>query len=551
MLLGVAGAALAARLAHVAFIRGHPFWEMAEAWPASDMHQFLAWARHLAAGDWLDRETFRPWFDYQAAIAPPEVWQAWYGPHVYYQPPLYPYLLAAVLAITGSVDLFRLGQIFLGALACGLMARVAARAGGEAAGWFTGLAAALYAPFIFYDAELLRGTLVLATQATLLLALLRWHDAPAARMAGWCGAAFGVAWLADPAVLLFGPLAVGWMIVVSRRAPGRRGGGPSGGRPFAAPLWFCAGAAAALLPLAARNAWVGAPLLSSTTRAPLAFVMGNAPDARPAGAHVPPSAGAILRASNYRMGATVRETLAAYQGRYGELAGKQAEKLSSLWSAYEVPDNPSFYYGARVSPVVRFGLRFLPVAALGLVGLALALYASTREADARAALLVCFVAATLAVFLLAHVNSRYRQPLAMALLMLCGLAVSWGWRRGAMAGGSVAVAALLLLLLLPKGPPEGYGYGRPAEYVLAARLYQQRGDPDGAEAELRAAISAARAEEIYRAMVPTLLYELGTAQAAAGRTARARESFQAVLREDPGFVEAREALRSIEPRQDD
>jgi Tfp pilus assembly protein PilF len=104
------------------------------------------------------------------------------------------------------------------------------------------------------------------------------------------------------------------------------------------------------------------------------------------------------------------------------------------------------------------------------------------------------------------------------------------------------VAALGVFMALPKGPPPGYGYGRPAEHVLAARLYQQRGEPDGAEAELRAAIASARDEAPYRPMLPTLMFDLGTVQEKAGRAAQARQSFEAVLKEDPEFAEAREAL---------
>jgi hypothetical protein len=533
--LAVTAVALALRLIHLAWIHGHPFYTLAEQWADTDMHQFLAWARHLAAGDWLDRETFRPWFDWQAGIAPPGIWREWYGAHVYYQPPLYPYLLAIGIAVTGSLDVFRVAQAALGAVNCGLIATLAWRVAGPRAAWIAGGAAALYAPFILYDAELLRGTVVMTTHLLMLLALVRWHAGRRAADALLAGSAFGLSWLADPSILLFAPLAMAWM---ASAAPKREW------IALRAPALFAAGAAAALIPLAARNAAVGAPLLSSTTRGPLAFVMGNAPDARPAGAYIPTSTGSILNASGYRMGATMRETLRRYDGHYGALLSKQWDKLTSLWGAYEVPDNPSFYYAARVSPVVGWGLRFLPVAALGLIGLGIALQ-QARRGMALAALVPLFVLATHGVFLLAHVNSRYRQPLAMAVIMLSGTAAAWAWENPRRRAAGVIAAAAVAALLLPKNPPDGYGYDRPAEYVMVARAFQQRGETGRAISEMKAAAEAARRETPFRRHLPSLLYELGTMQAAAGDRQGAEQSFKAVLAEDPAFEEATQALEDL------
>jgi len=79
----VLAVALAARLAHLAIIRNHPFYDLHTLWDGSDMHQYVAWAGHLAGGDWLDEDTFRPYFRWQQGIASPGVWNSWYGAHVY------------------------------------------------------------------------------------------------------------------------------------------------------------------------------------------------------------------------------------------------------------------------------------------------------------------------------------------------------------------------------------------------------------------------------------------------------------------------------------
>jgi len=522
---------MAARLAHLAFIWSQPLYDFHLVWDESDMHQYVAWARHLAAGDWLDRESFRPYFKWQEAVASREVWSSWFGAHVYYQPPLYPYLLAAALALTGSLDSFRVGQLVLGAVTCGLLALLGLRLYGPATGWISGLAAALYAPFIFYDAEILRGTVVMTTQLVLLLALERSRGgAPAMLLVA--GAALGLAYLADPAILLFGPLALVWLWL-ARRAEGERDW-------IRASALFVAGAAAALTPLMARNLAVGAPPTSLSTRAPLAFVMGNAPDASPAGAVIPDSTGAILSASGYRVGATVSETLRRYHGNHLALLAQQWRKVKSAWGAYEVPDNPSFYYAAEVSPVVGWGVRFLPVAAAGLVGLALTIGGALRE-PARA-LMPLYLLSTVLLFLPAHVTSRYRQPMVIPLMIMGAYALALAARHRDVAAAGIVAAGIAVMFLLPWSPPIGYGYHRSAEPVIAARVHARRGQPGLAAAQITEAIERIRTDPAAAHQVPSLLYERGRIQAEAGLHQEAVESFRAALSEDPHYQEAAEAL---------
>lgn len=311
---------------------------------------------------------------------------------------------------------------------------------------------------------------------------------------------------------------------------------------------FAAGAALAVSPLLARNVVVGAPPLSNTTRAPLAFVMGNAPDAQPAGATIPPSTPGILSRAGYTMSGTIRETLALYRGAWGGLVGHQWDKLKALWGNFEIPDNPSFYYAARVSPVLRFGLPFLPVAAAGVVGLALSSYAGAKGRDPLMALLPLFLVSAIGIFAMAHVVSRYRQPLLLALLPLAGHAAVWAIERGSRARAGVLLAGVLVAFVLPWGPPAGYGYNRPAEFIMTARIHAQRGNPDAAVAELKDAMDAARAEVLFRPAVALLHYETGTIQHDAGRQADAVASYRAALREDPGFSAAADRLREMGER---
>lgn len=536
----IVGVALLARLVHLASIWNHPYYEMVGAWPNSDMYQYQKWAEHLAAGDWLDRETFRPYFDWQKLIAPQEVWNSWYGSHTYYQPPLYPYIIAVVLRATGSMDVFRVVQTMSGAVNCGLIGLLGATLFSTPVGWVAGLGAAVYAPFIMYDSEVLRGSIGLTLKLLVLLGLARWYRTEAGRLrrrrALVTGGVLGAAFLIDSAVVLFPPLVFAWMAWSEKlRTPGSR---PATW--LQQPVLFVAGMVLALVPLMSRNLLLGAPLMSSTTRGPLAFVMGNAPDTQPAGAIIPPTTRLILNNSGYTMLGTMRETLKLYEGNYAPLFVMQLIKLRGMWGAYEIPDNPNFYYVTHVSPVVRWGLRFLPVAALGLVGMALSLGRAGREP--LHALLPLYLISLMTVFMLAHIVSRYRQPLLIVLLPLAGYAIDWARTRGPKAWGGVAAGTAAALLLLPWSPPEGYGYNRPAEYIVAARMWSADGEPDLAVEELDDALGLVREEPEYHKTIPLLYYEKGVVQADAGRHEDAIDSFRAALIENPQLEAAAEKL---------
>lgn len=501
--------AAAARIGHLAALRETPLYHFAESWSSSDMYANLSWADRLAAGAWLDRDAFRPEFVWQNRVAGPEAWRRWLGTATYYQPPLYTYLLALVIRATGSPDLFRVLQALLGAANAGFVGLLAWRmAGSRAAGLAAAAMGALYAPWIFYDGELLRGTLALTTA---LLSLLALHEAERLgggargwrRYRGWllAGGALGVAYVADSSIVTFLPAALLWSILGGRpetspreRAEARPSPGLAdrvkAGLPRAATL--TAGLLAALSPILARNLAVGASPFSVTTRAPLAFVMGNAPGAMPVGAGFPPRTAEILEASGYRLLPTMAGTIAAWEGRLGALLGLQWQKLAGILSSYEVPDNPSFYYAELFSPVLRYGLRLSCVVGLGLAGLIL----SVRQRGW--GLLHLYLASLPALFILAHVVSRYRQPLLVPIFVLAGAALVQAFHSARTRKWGVAAAILAgsaaISFALPSGPPSGYRYYRPAEFLAAAGYLEGRGDAKAAGQEIRRAIALSYGE---------------------------------------------------------
>jgi len=567
LLIGLVAAGL--RIAHIVSIRDTAFYRFDETWTASDMHSNRAWAHKLVDGDWLDREAYRPYFQWQDRVASRETWRRWLGPSTYYQPPLYAYALAVGLKVAGSLDDVRWLQALLGAANILLIGLLGRRLASPGAGLIAALLAAAYAPYILYDAEILRGTLVITLH---LLALLALHAAAfgggaepegageggragtvqrriAAPLRGptgaWILAGFvlGAAYLGSSAIITFIPLAILWAVLTSRPGGEGSGEGASGaGRAWWRPgllraALLVGGILLALIPLVIRNAAVGAPLLSCTTRGPLAFIMGNAPGAMPVGAAIPDSTVEILRASDYRLVGTMVETLRAHDGDIGSILVMQWEKLRGLFNSYEVPDNPSFYYAALHSPVLAWGLRFSCISGLGLVGLILSARRHRRHLLAH-----LYVVGTLSLFLFAPVVSRYRQPLVIPLVVYAGFAVTEAWRavRGHrfLLAASVLAGSLLVSLALPRTPPPGYRYYRQAEFLVAAGYFSEKGDVDGAGREIKQAIDLAYREHVPAAVRIELGLGLGELYARNARYPEALSAYRQVLEDDPRNAEA-------------
>jgi 4-amino-4-deoxy-L-arabinose transferase-like glycosyltransferase len=124
-------AALAVRLLHIWQIREAPFFSVL----MGDAQAYDAWAQRLAGGDWLGHEIF-------------------------YQAPLYPYLLGVIYALAGrDLLIVRVCQALIGSASCMLLALTARRLFSPQAALTAGLLMALYAPAIFFDSLLQKSVL--------------------------------------------------------------------------------------------------------------------------------------------------------------------------------------------------------------------------------------------------------------------------------------------------------------------------------------------------------------------------------------------------------
>ncbi len=453
-------------------------------WQQTDMSFFHQWATVIADGDLLTDRALHPlhgWHRQLAEIyfarhataaerrvagADPEqrarwIWNRWGGGKRFHQAPLYPYLLALSHAL-GAVDprWFFIFQLLIGTLTNLLVYLVTRRYFGPAAAVVAGGMAVLCGPLLFYEAVLLR-TSLLAFAGLGLVQLAGW----AGQEQRWpryvaLGVAGGLATLLKPTML---GLALGLAILLLWRHR------KSAGIAWRA-AWIAGGMTLALSPAVARNVAVGVSPFSLASQGAITVIIFSAEGAQRDGSfNVPYEHGPrIMAAHGGRLLPTAVAAVKTHDG-WGFLA-LLAGKLAHTWHWAELPNNASFYFYRAQAPT----LRWLPVtqaivAPLALIGLLIALGRVGERSE-----LYLLVGMQLAVILLTGPLSRYRVPLLAAHLPFAGFAAWYlaaglrqrtpSWRLAA--GGAALIAALLLPATYDRLP-----LIRPADRSVARRLH--------------------------------------------------------------------------------
>lgn len=451
---------------------------------------------------------------------------------VYYQAPLYPYLLGVTLWAAGvpgdvhatsAVDLdpalleralsvgrglnLVLGMLFV--LVTFLLGRRLVSPGG---GLWAALLAALHGPSVFYEGHLLKVSLSLLVLPLVVLACLRAERAR--RTATWMlpGVLLGLGGLVRGNIHLLVGLALLALCIAGlrRHALGLRA------RQAA---FLLLGFALALAPVVVRNTLVAGRPVLATAAGGTAFYLCN---------HAGNDTGLVEHLRTNRQtpryefddwkrsaeAATGRRLTPAEISSYwfdralAEIAADplrwvrlELRKLGLLFSRYEAPDNTLFALGAEACPA----LRLTPVDHGLLVPLALAggwLLLRRRRLEPGPSR-VPFVLALLgyaASLLLFNMTSRFRMPVASLAVVPAGYLlarVPLLAARGDRARPAAVVAVLAagwLLGLVSEGPLGPLDAGelaghRMTRFLNAAQLAVARDDLDTARDELERAVS--------------------------------------------------------------
>ncbi|MDA0576784.1 MAG: hypothetical protein O3B24_01660, partial [Verrucomicrobia bacterium] len=179
----------------------------------------------------------------------------------FWQPPLYPYTLAALYALgITSMTAVRLVHGLSALCTALLVLCVARRVTTPRIATAAAITTSLYGPMLFFTTQLLPTGLAVATGMAALLAYLRLREAPTRRRAGICGATYALAALAVPNILACLILPV---LHLARRRAWHL-------------LAVClAGAALLILPVTLRNRVIGGDWVLISTNAGINLYIGN------------------------------------------------------------------------------------------------------------------------------------------------------------------------------------------------------------------------------------------------------------------------------------
>ena len=241
--LGMAGGllllALVVRLVYLEHSQDNPFFSA----PVVDAHSYVAQARQLVEVSWV-------------------------GDKPFWQPPLYPYFLALIYAVSG--DLFwtpRFIQFLLGAASCALVFGIGRQVFGTRVGLLAGAMACLYGPSIYFEGELLPTALAVFLNLLLLLVLLQpdWGRGQALVS----GLVQGLAIVAVPNAALLAPCACLWYWKSTERAVRSK---------LVWCLLFAATASSVVGAVTARNWVVSGEFIPLSWNGGVNFYLGNHPD---------------------------------------------------------------------------------------------------------------------------------------------------------------------------------------------------------------------------------------------------------------------------------
>jgi len=460
-------------------------------------------------------------------------------PHAFFHSsPLYPFFVALVARTLGpDLDSVRWVQACVGCVTVVLVFFLGRRTVGTGAGLVGSLLTAIYVPFVFFEAEYLEITLVLAFLIAMLLLLERATRSPEIPPALASGLFLGLAALGKPNVLLFAPIGALWLGLRRDPIPAGR----SRGRRLAA-VAFVVAAGAAITPATVHNYRTSGDLIPVSSNGGINLYIGNHAGAQGA-FRVPPEMRFDLRVASHQAAeravghplsagevstfwsGRALEFIRAHPREWMSLMGR---KLALFWNHYEIPNHYNIYFVETFAPILRIPIgSFAVIGPLGLAGLVLA-WVRRRNVG----LLVAFGLTYLLSVVPFFVTARYRLPIALVLLPGAGFALSemaaMARRRQWRATGAVLVLVAVLAAGVNVHLIE---FSFSPMYNTLGAVLGSKGDLGGAAREFTRALEADPADLSAR-------YNLGRALLRLGRPREAARHFRLAVGLHPRYYEA-------------
>ncbi|KPK98475.1 MAG: hypothetical protein AMK75_06965 [Planctomycetes bacterium SM23_65] len=476
LLLAVAALAALVRVVYLVQLRDTPFPHHL----IMDAAGYEVWAREIAAGNWL-------------------------GNTVFYQEPLYPYILAVIHTLFGGgLSAVYVMQAVAGVANCVLVAILAARVvESRWAGLLAGVILALYGPMVFYEAQVLK--VVWAVLLLLVLVHVLISAWETRRLWRWfvAGLLLALLGLVRGNALLYVPFVLLWVVMVGWRW--KRAG------LAAAIASLLVGVAVPLATVCMRNYAVGGEPVLSSSHVGFNFYIGNHDGADGTYRYIrgvredPVHEGEDARIlASRRVGRDL--TLAEASSYWFSEATKfiadrpgawlvlEIRKLGRFLNAEEVQDTWSPGFLAEHAWTLRLAfITYGMLAPAALVGIVILFLRGPR-----AYLVNLLVLATALSVIIFYVFGRYRMPVVPLFAVLASGAivtfVNWireGEYLRPLAAILGAVLATLVVLLNISSETTAAWY-RAGEYHNFALVCEQAGEVEKAKAAYNRAIAVCR-----------------------------------------------------------
>lgn len=395
------------RLLHLLLIRDNPFFQ----YPIIDCQTNDELAQKIAAGRWPGNEVF---------------WQA----------PLYPYFLRMIYSVFGR-DLFlvRFVQILLGSANCLLLYKIAKMAFNSKVAFISFLMAALYGPFLFFDAELLNPVLVIFLNLIVVSILLSFYGEPKTTKLFLAGLFLGLSSITHGPAATFLPFALFWAVIVLVRK------GSSAACLAKSCLSLVIGFLLVISITTVRNLVVGKDLVLVSSNAGINFFIGNNPDYDKTTSIRPgieweeliqrPMQNGYERPSE-RSRYFRKQAFSYITGQPLSYLKLLFKKLFLIMDGYEIKRNQDPYIFRNFSFPLKlllwkwliyfpFGL-LLPLSLIGMV-IFFGDRSASEDKDLKPILILYFLLAQAVALLFFFICARYRLPLVPLLVILAGFAL--------------------------------------------------------------------------------------------------------------------------------
>lgn len=478
--------------------------------------------------------------------------KSFWGTEVFFRAPLYPYLLALLLKITGSEYFWtRLVQMLLAAGSVSLLYLIAREYFSEKVARLGSIFYALYGTLIFYEGMFLVEILFIFLNFLGLLILARNRDHPSIKNYFLAGLVFGLSAITRPNILLVVPFWGLWILVHFRKKIAVKA-------LIILLLAFGAGVVLPIIPVTLRNYIVADDFVPISSQGGINLYLGNNPSAEGLTMIMPdivldariPVSRFVPAISEYAEKEMKRPLKASEVSAFwndkavhyilnnpGHFISLTFKKLVYFFSGFENPDQHDIYEFSKFSllsslMIFDHGIKF-PFglfAPLGLVGIALCW---NRRRELAPVLIFFFAYIPSVIFFL--VTARHRLAVIPIMLVFAAYAVLYLWdlikrRQWDKAIYPLGSAAVLLILVNINFFDLGFHNISQMHFNLGI-TYTRQGKYDEAIKEYSLAAKETPG-------VPAIYHGLGTTYNMMKRYPEAIAEFQKALEVDPNYYDA-------------